>query len=127
MTVDDAIQCAEQLLPGTPGGEAMADPRWQSIIAVGEFTESNPEQVWRFANRWGRSDDEDLRQAIATCLVEHLLEYHFELIFPLVEKAVQESALFARTFSACWKFGESLTPANARRFDRLLEEARRAS
>src|SRR5207248_3326080 len=58
------------------------DPRWQAVIKVGEFIETDPEQVWAFATKWGKHPSSDLRAAIATCLVEHLLELHFELVFP---------------------------------------------
>jgi hypothetical protein len=30
--------------------------------------------------KWGSHEDEDVRAAIATCLLEHLLEYHFKLL-----------------------------------------------
>jgi len=68
---------------------------------------------------WGANQDADLRAAIATCLLEHLLEHHFELIFPRVERRVSVDKLFADTFTRCAKFGQSDLPENARRFDAL--------
>jgi len=34
-------------LPGEPVDEGQ-DPRWQAIIAAGEFIQSDPEAVWLF-------------------------------------------------------------------------------
>jgi hypothetical protein len=78
MDVLEAIRQAESLLPGEPVEEGQ-DPRWQAIIAVGEHIESDPEVVWSFIRRWGSHRQEDLRDAVATCLLEHLLEHHFTL------------------------------------------------
>ena len=70
MTVQEAIADAESLLPGQPAAEGEVDPRWQAIIDVSEFIQTDPEPVWSFVSRWGSSPDEDLRMAIATCILE---------------------------------------------------------
>ena len=119
MSVASAIRTAEKLLPGVPAADGDEDPRWQSIIAVGEFVEDEPEAVWRFVERWGVHSDEDLRSAIATCLLEHLLEHHFELVFPRVEALAKRSPEFADTFAMCAQFGQSEAPANAAKFAQL--------
>src|SRR5581483_10911837 len=74
------------LLPGEPatGGQ---DPRWQAVIAVGEYIETEPEAVWSFIRRWGSHPQEDLRDLIATCLLEHLLEHQFRGLLPAGEAA----------------------------------------
>jgi hypothetical protein len=95
------------------------------VIAVAEFIESNPEPVWSFILRWGCSEDEDLRMAIATCALEHLLEHHFDVFISRVEEAALGNPLFARTVSACWKFGQSNDPSCAARLDRLNASLRR--
>ena len=120
MTLVEAIAKAEQLLPGTPVDEGI-DPRWQAIIAVGEYIETEPEAVWQFVERWGDHAQRDLRAAISTCLLEHLLQSNFDLIFPKVESAVFRSPRFADTFCSCAKFGQSRIPENEARFDRLAE------
>lgn len=116
----DAIHAADALLPGVPTEEG-PDPRWQAIIAVGEFISTEPEAVWAFVRRWGRHPQEDLRDAIATVLLEHLLEYHFAAFFPRVEALVVADPQFAGTFVRCWPFGQSLEPGNAERFAALAE------
>jgi hypothetical protein len=122
MTISQAIRRANSILPGRPAPEGQRDPRWQAIITVGEFVETEPEAVWAFVERWGKHPSKDLRAAIATCLLEHLLEYHFNLLFPRVERLVRTSKRFAETLSWCSKFGQAKKARNAARLDRLLEK-----
>jgi hypothetical protein len=68
------------------------DPRWQGIIAVGEFLDKEQQSVWEFIERWRVYPDDDLRIAIATVLLEHLLEMHFESFFPRVQQLVVRTA-----------------------------------
>ena len=119
MTIDQAIVEAEAILPGQTAPQGELDPRWQAIIAVSEFTATHPEQVWLFARKWGAFPDADLRMAISTCVLEHLLEHHFDSFISRVEEAVRTDVLFADTVSHCWKFGQSTEPTRADRFDRL--------
>ena len=120
MGVREAIGKADALLPGEPVSEG-EDPRWHAIIEVGYFIESEPEAVWSFIRRWGGNPQEDLRDAIATCLLEHLLEYHFGSYFPQVEQAALSDRLFADMFCRCWQFGQAQGPRNAERFEALRE------
>ena len=124
MTVREAIARAEALLPGHASPEEEEDPRWQAIIAVGNFIQTNPDEVWPFTLRWGCSDDADLRSAIATCVLEHLLEHHFDSYITGVEEAVRSRPLFADTFSRCWKLGQAEEAGRAARFDRLMGSAK---
>jgi hypothetical protein len=118
MGVRQAIRDANACLPGEPAAEGQ-DPRWQAIIAVGEYVESEPERVWGFIRHWGGHPQEDLRAAIATCLLEHLLEHHFATFFARVEKAALADPLFGDTFLRCWRLGQAEGPGNAERFDAL--------
>jgi hypothetical protein len=120
-----AIARAESLLPGRPAPDDQPDPRWQAIIRVGAFIESHPEPVWEFARRWGKHAQADLRAAVATCLLEHLLEHHFEALFPLVRREARASVRFADTLTSCWPFGVAAPPRNAARMERLKRELRR--
>ncbi len=79
-------------------------------------------EVWAFARKWGGHQDEDLRSAVATCLIEHLLEHHFESIIPLVERECAENETFRQTVEVCWEFGDTLEPANRKRFHALRKE-----
>jgi hypothetical protein len=119
MSVQDVIERANAILPGRAAPEGQRDWRWQCIIDLGEYVESNPEEVWAFVAQWGGHRDEDLRSAIATCLLEHLLEHHFDAIFPRVEQRALVDKRFGAMFGICAKFGQSELPKNAPRFDAL--------
>jgi hypothetical protein len=124
LTAQDAIAAAERVLPGTAALEGEADPRWQAIIVAGEFAETDPEAFWPFTLRWGSHTDADLRMAIATCLLEHLLEHHFDTLIARVEASAMTSSEFAQTVLACWSFGKMEEPTRAARFARLLAKLR---
>jgi len=66
--------------------------------------------VWRFVLRWGGHAQEDVRAAVATCLLEHLLEEHFDLIFPRLAHPCQDNRLFYDMCRMCW-FVDDETPA----------------
>ena len=89
-------------------------------MRIEDFVETQPEAVWAFARRWGKHANPDLRSAIAVLLLEHLLEYHFDLIFPSVEGEVRTSKRFKDTLKRCWKLGQAKNPRNAAKIDRLL-------
>jgi hypothetical protein len=117
--VQSAIAAAERVLPGECAPEGEEDERWQHLIKIGYFVESDPEAVWLFVLKWGSHEDEDLRGGVATVLLEHLLEYHFNLIFPRVEVAAKQNSLFADTFKSCWKLGQAEEPSRAERWEQL--------
>jgi hypothetical protein len=120
MTIHEAIRRADEVLPGVPAAEGEKDERWQRIIDIGFHIREEPEAVWAFVTRWGSAADPDLRAAVATCLLEHLLQHHFDLIFPRVEARANADDLFADTFRGCWKLGQAELPENAARFDQLM-------
>jgi hypothetical protein len=126
MSVTQVLQDAEALLPGRAAPEGEVDPRWQAMIALGEYAESDPEPLWEFVARWGSAEDEDLRSGVATCILEHLLQYHFSVIFPRVEAKVQADPRFADCFVSCWAFGQTEEPENLRRFETLKAAVRAA-
>lgn len=123
--VRQAICSAERLLPGKPAPDGELDPRWQAIIRVGEFIKSNPDEVWEFALRWGKHAHSDVRAAVATCLLEHLLEHHFAAILPRVREAAEASRRFADTLRRVWYFGQAADPANRRTLARLIRKTER--
>lgn len=120
-----AIEEAEAVLADLHQTGSDSDLHWQVIIRVAEFVETDPKELWEFARKWGSSQDADLRQAVASCLLEHLLQFHFAELFPQVASAAREDPLFADTFLGCWEFGQTEEPANAVRFHALKAELRR--
>jgi len=82
--------------------------RWQAAIVVGEFIEEDPEAVWEVICEFGVSEDEDMRDAISTVLLEHLLEHHFKIYFPRLKAKIEGGAtLLADTLRRCWAFGQA--------------------
>ena len=41
--------------PGVPAPARAHDPRWQAMIAIADFIPSEPEPVWTFVERWGKT------------------------------------------------------------------------
>jgi hypothetical protein len=121
MDVHQAIAAAEAVLPGRAAPDGEEDPRWQAMIAIAEFLAADPEPICAFVLRWGSYPDADLQSAVASCLLEHLLELHFAEFFPEIEAHVRRDAVFAETFARCWKFGQADEAPNSARFDALLE------
>ena len=106
MTIFQAIRKAERVLPGKQFPEGELDARWQAIIAVGDHIEEHQTEVWVFTRKWGAHASADLRTAVETCLLEHLLEYHFDRIFPVRQVHLEENLM---------PFSDE--PAAARRID----------
>jgi hypothetical protein len=121
-----AIEDAERVLPGRAKDDPAKDLRWPAIIKVGGFIETDPLPVCVFALKWARRPGADLQGAISCCLLEHLLEHHFDLVFPLMRKAARENRRVAEHFTDWrWPFGQATLPKNVARLRRLAYEVRR--
>jgi hypothetical protein len=99
------IDAAEGILraPRAHSPEATEpDPHWQAVISVAEYVAEHPEECWAFSLRWSDSEDEDIRMAVATCLLEHLLETHFDRFYERALAAKASSGRFATTLASCW-------------------------
>jgi hypothetical protein len=121
-----AIAKLERLLPGRPVYDARkGDPRWLLMLDIqDEFILSHPEEIWAFVLRWGKHPQTDLRDAVACCLLEHLLEHHFVLLFPRVCAASKKSRRFTDTLRRCYWLGLAALPQHAKTLDRLVGEKR---
>ena len=94
------------------------------IMAVLQYLPEQTEEVWVFIRQWGSHEEDDLRAAIATCLLEHLLDAHFDLIFPRLETAAIDDFRFADTISSCWILIAKEHPDRLARFNRVLDRCR---
>jgi hypothetical protein len=121
MTACEAIERAEGILPGEPAGTGR-DPRWQALVRVGRHISDEPEVVWQLVDRWGGDTQEDLRDAIAQCLVEPLLETHFDDIFPLLGERAIADQLFADMLLRCQRYGQASEGKNARQLESLQRQ-----
>jgi hypothetical protein len=123
--IEGAIAIAEAILPGKKAPPGKIDVRWQAIILVGAYIETHPNEVCDFAIRWAKHRSLDLQSAISCCLIEHLLEHHFDLLFPKLREAALSNAKVAEHFcpySRRFKFGHAQLPKNASRLKRLASE-----
>jgi hypothetical protein len=94
--------------------------RWNAAVAAGELIAVRPLDVWSIVKKYGSIDNPDLRTAVATCILEHLLEHHFDDFFPLLDREIESgNHLLGETFSQCWKFGQSELPQNSLLWDKL--------
>ena len=113
-----AVERAEAML-----ASADNDTRWQGAILLGEFCRTAPETIWPAVVRWGSSTDDDMRTAIATCVLEHILEHHFDPFFDHSREIIAAgNSAFADTLSRCWRFGQAKLPTNKTRLDELLKQ-----
>jgi hypothetical protein len=99
MTVFDAIAEAESLLHLKPVKKGK-DPRWQAIIKIGEFIESEPEVIREFICEARQTNDEDLQAALACCLLEDLIEEHPEYKSRAEDLALRD-ACFSKLLKLC--------------------------
>jgi len=109
-------------------GSKDEDTRWQAACALSEYCESecDAELIWPLIVKWGSHENEDVRAAIGTCVLEHVLQYHFDKYFEKCAEIIRSGSLmFGFTFSMCGKFGQSRDPINSRRMDGLGEEYHR--
>jgi hypothetical protein len=100
------------------------ETRWQATIALGEFVYLQPEDIWPLVLKHGSRGLGDARMAIATCVLEHILEHHFDAFFPRVAEAARSSRWFANTTCSCWQMGQAAFPQNARKWKKLMRELR---
>jgi hypothetical protein len=118
----EVSETISQLLDRIDSALTRPETRWEAATQLGEWTKESSSAVWGLILKHGSSDDEDLRFAIATCVLEHLLEYHFEQYFPLLESEIRGGNLnLGKTLRLCWKFGQAEFPSNTNRWDRLVK------
>jgi hypothetical protein len=95
--------------------------RWAAAEAAGQLVSDRPRAVWNLVVAHGASEIEDVRSAVATCMLEHLLEEHFEEYFPLLEREIRAgNIMLGDTLRRCWKLGQAELGANADRWDKLV-------
>ena len=76
--------------------------RWQSLIIIGEYLDKYPDYIFKIIIKYGSSKDEDMRTAVATILLEHLLEKDFKKYFNLYKNLSTNNYYLLDTLSKCW-------------------------
>ena len=88
----------------------MPDPslRWAALVEFRQYCESAPDELWPFVIKWGSVLNRDIRGCVACCLLEHILEHHFEAFFPrCIETINSGNKRFGYTLAGCYKLGEA--------------------
>ncbi len=80
------------------------DCRWQAMIVIGEFIEDEPESVWEVLKEYGEHEDDDMRTAVGTVLLEHFIEHHRKRYLPRAKRLARRSKRFAEALNMCWDF-----------------------
>ena len=103
---------------------SLADPlrRRESGMILRAFVNDEPDFVWETLLRHAPGADEDLRCVLAICLLEPLLNAHFERIVARLEAALQGPCDdLARILALCWPTGQSRPLAAWVRICQLLK------
>lgn len=81
-----------------------SDCRWQAAIVIGLHIETRAEEVWQITAAAGCSEDADVRAAVATCLLEHLIE-HDRRYLDRAQQLASRDARFRETLASSWHDG----------------------
>ena len=63
--------------------------RWQALLMLGQHAERHPDEIWPSVLKWGTVQNRDIRRGVACCVLEHVLEHHFD---PYFERALSHIA-----------------------------------
>lgn len=96
---------------------------WKGAAKLSEFGFGSPERIWNTVVKYGSRENEELQRAIATCVLEHILERHFDEYFPKIKQVVLAgNRHFQRTFLMCGKFGQACEKSNSCLWDEFAAQ-----
>lgn len=97
--------------------------RWQSLLILGYYAESHPAELWPIVAKWGCDRRDDVRMGVSVCVLENILEHHFD---PYFEKSLELINLgnrrFASTLRSCWISHSAIPPRLRKRFEKYKEK-----
>jgi hypothetical protein len=86
------------------------------------FNLADARAIWPLALRYGSSADKDVRQAVATNILEHVLEHHFDEFFIELEREIESgNNLLLNTLRMSWQLGEAEKTHNSQKWKSLLK------
>ena len=84
--------------------DASNNCRWQALILIGESIEAAPAAVWKVIKKYGRWPDSDMRAAVGTVLLEHLIaERPKDMLRKLRAELRDGEDLLRDTLAHCWQ------------------------
>jgi hypothetical protein len=96
--------------------------RWQALIVVAEYIPFASDDVWKVVVTASRNSDDDMRDALAAVVLEHLLEFDFDNYFAKVRKRiVGGDEAFFDILGRCFRF---VPEGKWRQVERLLKSFR---
>jgi hypothetical protein len=94
---------------------------WKAAADACEYVQKAPNLIWPLVVKAGSSEEEDLRMAMAACVLEHLLGEHFEEYFPKVKELINAGNRNLRsTLEFCSKMDQSEEERNSSQWDELV-------
>ena len=100
-------------------GDASDSCRWQALFVIGRFVGKTPEAVWEIVTELGSGKDAKMRSAVATALLEPLLDHHYDKYFRRLEARIRRGdPNLTDTLQKCWMFGGA--KRHSREVDKLL-------
>lgn len=99
--LDFILKMADRLIP-----DRNNSIRWRTFLLVGEYIRDFPSKVWPFIVKYGAVPNKDIRNGVASCLLEHILEYHYDKYLPEVEKLLFSNKNYIYIFKGSFFFGD---------------------
>jgi hypothetical protein len=98
---------------------------WKGAAKLSEVVFGGPERIWNTVVKYGSQENEELQRAIALCVLEHILERHFDEYFPKIRQVfLAGNRHFRRTFLMCGKFGQACERSNSCMWDEFAMQTR---
>lgn len=96
--------------------------RWQALIMLGSYAQTHATVLWPLVLKWGTHRSMDIRQGVGVCILEHILEYHFDPYFDFALEYIEKgNERFEYTLGVC--VVTDISPANERRLKAFQSEA----
>jgi len=107
-------------------GDKNVDVSDLALFLAGEFIREHPRKAWPLIVKYASRQSWLMRQMVAACFLEHLLEFHFGEYFPKVERLVLGGdTRFLYTLACCYRLGEA--KEHEAEIDALIRKARAQS
>ncbi len=95
------LKMADRLIP-----DRNNNLRWRALVLAGWYIDEFPSKVWPFVVKYGAVPNKDIRMGVACCLLEHVLQYHYDTYLPETEKLLFTDKNHIYTLRSCLCFGE---------------------
>ena len=95
---------------------------WEIAGAMGDDALTRPNAIWDDVASALRYAEDDGITAIASCILEHVLENSFDEYIGRVEAEIASgNRNMLEALKRSWKFEQAKTSANSERWDRIIE------